>query len=120
MFTTAKRPTLDDRAGRFKSLQYYNRPSHITKPKKKFQGEKQHWSRRPRQRELDRALLALFSLAFRKVPGTTCHRLGRRMSPLKDLLVNILADGYFQGDRGAKYWTSVSIRLLWGRGFDRA
>jgi len=71
MFTTAKRPTLDDRAGRFKSLQYYNRPSHITKSKKKFQGEKQHWSRRPRQRERDAEILAMVGLRFERVENTS-------------------------------------------------
>ena len=37
---------------------------------------KLHPSRRPEQRELDRALLALFGLAFRKIPGTKLHHLG--------------------------------------------
>ena len=67
MFTTAKWPTLDDRAGRFKSLQYYNRPSHITKPKKKFQGKKQHWSRHPAQRQRDAEILAMVGLRFEPI-----------------------------------------------------
>lgn len=42
------------------------------------------------------------------------------MSPLKDWLVDILAAGLFKGDRGPKYWAAVSVRIAWGRGFDRA
>lgn len=42
------------------------------------------------------------------------------MNPLKDLLVQILAAGLCQGDRGPLYLVAVSIRHLWGRGFDRA
>ncbi len=39
---------------------------------------------------------------------------------VKRWVVDRLAAGYFQGNRGPKYWVAVSIRLLWGRGFDRA
>jgi len=54
-----------------------NRPLHITTIPK-VSKQKLHWSRRPEQRRKDEKILALFGLAFRKVPGTTCHRLGRR------------------------------------------
>jgi len=42
------------------------------------------------------------------------------MNPLKHWLVDILAAGFFQGDRGPLYWAAVSVRHLWGRGFDRS
>jgi len=42
------------------------------------------------------------------------------MSPLKSWIVDNLAGGLFQGDRGPKYLAAVSARLLWGRGFESA
>jgi len=70
-----ERPAPGERAGR-KYLQTF-RPTHSIKNPKHFQG-KSHWSRHPKQRELDRSLLAIFGLEFKKVPGTNFHRLGSR------------------------------------------
>ena len=57
------------------STKLINKPLHITTIPK-VSKQKLQPSRRPEQRELDRALLAMFGLAFRKVPRTTFHRLG--------------------------------------------
>lgn len=42
------------------------------------------------------------------------------MNPVKSWIVDQLAGGLFQGDRGLKYWAAVSIRHLLGRGFKDA
>jgi len=42
------------------------------------------------------------------------------MSPVKGWIVDNLAGGLFQGNRGPLYWAAVSARLLWGRGFESA
>jgi len=42
------------------------------------------------------------------------------MNPLKNWIVNVLATGLYQGNRGSTFWMAVSIRHIWGRGFDGA
>ncbi len=74
---TKKRPaTLGRReTGQKQKKDFYNRRSHLTTAYPKTSKQKIHWSRHPEQREQDRALLALFGLAFERVPGTSFHRL---------------------------------------------
>jgi len=42
------------------------------------------------------------------------------MNPLKDWLVDVMAAGLYQGDRGPTFWLAVTLRVAWGREFDRA
>jgi len=60
---------------RAKQLNTNYKPLHVTTISK-VSKQKLHQSRKHNQRELDRSLLALFGLQYKRVPGTTFHRLG--------------------------------------------
>jgi len=74
---TQKMPEPPGQGGRAKQLNTNYKPLHITTIPK-VSKQKLHWSRKHNQRELDRSLLAIFGLEFKKVPGTNFHRLGSR------------------------------------------
>ena len=76
---TKKKPAFRDKretgSKQHRDKKILKRPLHITTIPK-ISKQKLHPSRRPEQRKLDKALLALFGLQYKRVPGTTFHRLG--------------------------------------------
>ena len=72
--TQTPAPCGSRKAGSKRKGQYFNQPYFSTTQKNSKQ--KIHWSRHPDQLNLDRALLTIFGLEFRKVPGTDFHQLG--------------------------------------------
>ena len=62
----------------------------------------------------------LHALAQDKPVPLVCFSDPRPVSALKNRIVDVLVAGFFDGERGAKFWVAVAVRQLWGKGFDSA
>lgn len=74
MRSTLEQPAPRRGTGRKTKQQFFNRPRHLNKSQKKFQGES-YWSRLPEQRRRDAAILEMVWLRFVPAAGTF-YRLG--------------------------------------------